>query len=112
LTVTSGIRCLADMARLRSSKTPDKTALLDGGPSVQSVAVIDAPDQKWGERVVASVVPHPNTRVHVSDLVSHCRDLTAGYKVPKAIHLMDALPQTASGKVQKAALRKHLEGMS
>jgi fatty-acyl-CoA synthase len=50
--------------------------------------------------------------VHVSDLVSHCRDLIAGYKVPKAIHLMDALPQTASGKVQKAALRKHLEGMS
>src|SRR5277367_5971120 len=100
------------MARLRSSKTPDKTTLLDGGPSVQSVAVIDAPDQKWGERVVAFVVPYPNTRVHVSDLVSHCRDLIAGYKVPKAIHLMDALPQTASGKVQKAALPKHLEGMS
>jgi acyl-CoA synthetase (AMP-forming)/AMP-acid ligase II len=97
------------MARLRSSKTPDKTALLDGG---SSVAVIGAPDQKWGERVVAFVVPYPNTRVHVSDLVSHCRDPIAGYKVATAIHLMDALPQTASGKVQKAALRKHLEGMS
>jgi acyl-CoA synthetase (AMP-forming)/AMP-acid ligase II len=81
-------------------------------PSVQSVAVIGAPDQKWGERVVAFVVPYPGTPVDVSDLVSHCRGLIAGYKVPKEIHLMGALPQTASGKVQKAALRKQLEGMS
>jgi acyl-CoA synthetase (AMP-forming)/AMP-acid ligase II len=81
-------------------------------PSVQSVAVVGAPDQKWGERVVAFVVPYPGTPVDVPDLVSHCRDLIAGYKVPKEIHLMEALPQTASGKVQKAALRKQLEGMS
>jgi acyl-CoA synthetase (AMP-forming)/AMP-acid ligase II len=81
-------------------------------PSVQSVAVVGAPDQKWGERVVAFVVPHPGTPIDVSDLASHCRGLIAGYKVPKEIHLMDALPQTASGKVQKAALRKQLEGMS
>jgi acyl-CoA synthetase (AMP-forming)/AMP-acid ligase II len=113
------------MAQLWSSKTPDKTALLDGGrgpdvrrralaahPSVQSVAVVGAPDQKWGQRVVAFVVPYPDTAVDPSDLVSHCRGLIAGYKVPKEIHLMGALPQTASGKVQKAALRKQLEGMS
>jgi fatty-acyl-CoA synthase len=42
--------------------------------------------------------------------VSHCRKLIAGYKVPKEIHLVDALPQTASGKVQKAALRQQLQG--
>jgi acyl-CoA synthetase (AMP-forming)/AMP-acid ligase II len=81
-------------------------------PSVQSVAVVGAPDQKWGERVVAFVVPYPGTPVAVSDLVSHCRGLIAGYKVPKEIYLMGTLPQTASGKVQKAALRKQLEGMS
>jgi acyl-CoA synthetase (AMP-forming)/AMP-acid ligase II len=81
-------------------------------PSVQSVAVVGAPDQKWGERAVAFVVPYPDTPVDVSDLVSHCRGLIAGYKVPKEIHLMDALPQTASGKVQKATLRKQLEGMT
>jgi acyl-CoA synthetase (AMP-forming)/AMP-acid ligase II len=79
-------------------------------PSVQSVAVIGAPDQKWGERVVAFVVPYPDTPVEVSELVSHCRGLIAGYKVPKEIHLVDALPQTASGKVQKAALRQQLQG--
>ena len=78
-------------------------------PSVQSVAVVGAPDPKWGERVVAFVVRYPDTPVDVSDLVSHCRDLIAGYKVPKEIHLMESLPQTASGKVQKAALRQQLQ---
>ena len=81
-------------------------------PSVQSVAVVGAPDEKWGERVVAFVVPYPDAPVDVSDLVSHCRDIIAGYKVPKEIHLTDALPQTASGKVQKAALRQQLRGES
>ena len=81
-------------------------------PSVQSVAVVGAPDEKWGERVVAFVVAYPDKPVDVSDLVIHCRGLIAGYKVPKEIHLMTDLPQTASGKVQKAALRKQLEGTS
>ena len=79
-------------------------------PSVQSVAVVGAPDPKWGERVVAFVVLYPDTPVEVADLVSHCRGLIAGYKVPKEIHLTDALPQTASGRVQKAALRQQLQG--
>jgi acyl-CoA synthetase (AMP-forming)/AMP-acid ligase II len=80
-------------------------------PSVQSVAVVGAPDEKWGERVVAFVVPYPDRPVGISDLVSHCRELIAGYKVPKEIHLTEALPQTASGKVQKAALRQQLRGI-
>jgi acyl-CoA synthetase (AMP-forming)/AMP-acid ligase II len=79
-------------------------------PSVQSAAVVGAPDEKWGERVVAFVVLCPDAAVEVSDLESHCRGLIAGYKVPKEIHLTAALPQTASGKVQKAALRQQLRG--
>jgi acyl-CoA synthetase (AMP-forming)/AMP-acid ligase II len=78
-------------------------------PSVQSAAVVGAPDQKWGERVVAFVVTYSGAPVEVSDLVSHCRGLIAGYKVPKEIHLTGALPQTASGKVQKAVLRQQLQ---
>ena len=58
-------------------------------PSVQLVAVVGAPDQKWGERVVAFVVAYPDAPVEVSDLASHCRGLIAGYKVPKEIHLVD-----------------------
>ena len=83
---------------------------LTSHPSVESVAVVGAPDEKWGERVVAFVVTYPDTPVDISDLVSACRGLIAGYKVPKEIHLMDALPHTARGKVQKAALRQQLRG--
>ena len=79
-------------------------------PSVRSVAVVGAPDEKWGERVVAFVVRYPDAPGDVSELVSHCRGLIAGYKVPKEIHLIDSLPQTASGKVQKATLRQQLRG--
>ncbi|WP_267307488.1 AMP-binding enzyme [Mycobacterium barrassiae] len=79
-------------------------------PSVQLVAVVGAPDEKWGERVVAFVVTYPDKSADVSDLVSHCRELIAGYKVPKEIHLVKSLPQTASGKVQKANLRQQLQG--
>jgi acyl-CoA synthetase (AMP-forming)/AMP-acid ligase II len=68
---------------------------------VESAAVVGAPDEKWGERVVAFVVTYLDKSVDVSDLVLHCRGLIAGYKVPKEIHLMDTLPHTASGKVQK-----------
>jgi acyl-CoA synthetase (AMP-forming)/AMP-acid ligase II len=81
-------------------------------PSVQTVAVVGAPDAKWGERVVAFVVAYPDKPIEIADLVSHCRELIAGYKVPKEIHFKDSLPQTASGKVQKAALRQQLEAKS
>jgi acyl-CoA synthetase (AMP-forming)/AMP-acid ligase II len=77
-------------------------------PSVQTVAVVGAPDEKWGERVVAFIVAYPDKPVEIPDLVSHCRALIAGYKVPKEIHFRASLPQTASGKVQKAALRQQL----
>jgi acyl-CoA synthetase (AMP-forming)/AMP-acid ligase II len=79
-------------------------------PSVHAVAVVGAPDETWGERVVAFVVTYPGKPVAARDLVSHCRELIAGYKVPKEIHMVDTLPQTASGKVQKAILRQQFQG--
>lgn len=182
MTVTSGIRCLADIAWLRSSKTPEKTALLDGA-RVVSYAQLDQRSNRiantllgadirpgshigylgknpaaffevWvGANKAGCALAPLNWRSAAAEFVEVVDDakvplifagdefteiaervrgaaaltvevpvdkidqwssnaLIAGYKVPKAIQLMDALPQTASGKVQKAALRKHLEGMS
>ena len=81
---------------------------LGGHPAVASVAVVGAPDEKWGERVVAFVVQRPEVSATAADLVSHCRRQIAGYKVPKEIHFVPELPMTASGKVQKAGLRQQL----
>ena len=77
-------------------------------PEVVSVAVVGAPDGKWGEKVTAFVVPVPGSALTEDDLKAHCRSLIAGYKVPKAIHIEQSLPQTPSGKIQKAVLRRRL----
>jgi acyl-CoA synthetase (AMP-forming)/AMP-acid ligase II len=79
-------------------------------PTVATAAVIGTPDRKWGEKVTAFVVPVRGTSVNPEELKDHCRELLAGYKVPKEILLEDTLPMTANGKVQKQALRKRFWG--
>lgn len=74
-------------------------------PAVEQVAVIGLPDEKWGERVTAVVVPAKNQAVTAEELITHCRTLIAGYKVPKTVIFQAALPMTPSGKILKAALR-------
>ena len=77
-------------------------------PAVAAVAVVGAPDPRWGERIVAYVIPAVGTAVTAAELAEHCRSLIAGYKVPKQIHLVETLPMTASGKIRKSVLRERL----
>jgi acyl-CoA synthetase (AMP-forming)/AMP-acid ligase II len=74
-------------------------------PAVNMSAVIGVADDKWGERVVAAVVLLPDQQVSAADLIEHCRQHIAGYKVPKQIHFVSTLPVTPSGKVAKRVLR-------
>jgi len=71
---------------------------------VKEVAVIGIPDDKWGEMVTALVVP--DGEVSAEDLIAHCRHNLAGYKCPKRVEFVDALPRTATGKLQKFKLRQ------
>ena len=73
-------------------------------PGVGECAVVPLPDELLGEVVRACVVPapeHPPLAQLTRDIQRHCREHLALYKAPKQIDFFDALPRTASGKVQK-----------
>ncbi len=71
---------------------------------VDSVCVFGMPDETWGERVTACVVLKPGWVLTEEELRSWCRPLIAGYKIPKQIEFVEELPESALGKVDKAAL--------
>jgi O-succinylbenzoic acid--CoA ligase len=74
-------------------------------PSVAEVAVWKRPDDEWGERVVAWVVPaDPATPPALPALVETVRETLAPWAAPKELVLCDRLPRTPSGKVLRAAL--------
>ncbi|WP_164667812.1 long-chain-fatty-acid--CoA ligase [Virgibacillus doumboii] len=80
-------------------------------PDIMEAAVIAIPDEKWGEVPKAVVVLHPNTNVTGEDIIAYCRDNMAHFKAPKAVEFVEALPKTATGKMQKYRLREmHWEG--
>ena len=77
-------------------------------PDVALVALVGLPDERWGERVVAVVVAERDALLEEDAIKLHCRDLLAGYKVPKSIYVAPELPLTANGKVHKPTLRASL----
>ncbi len=75
-------------------------------PGIEGAAVVGVPDEEWGQRVVAAVVsPLPVDLERVEPLL---RSRLAGYKIPAAIERFDALPATASGKVQRRFVRQQM----
>jgi fatty-acyl-CoA synthase len=74
-------------------------------PAVKEVAVIGIPDEKWGELITALVVTD-GSDVTAEDVIAFCRQSLAGYKCPKRVDFVDALPRTATGKLQKFKLRE------
>jgi len=79
---------------------------LEAVPAVREVAVVAGPDEDFGESVVAYVALKPGRTATADALVAHCRDYIAGYKKPKHVFFVDALPRNVNGKVVKAELRE------
>ncbi|MCB5945655.1 AMP-binding protein [Acidocella sp. KAb 2-4] len=82
-------------------------AALRGHPAVLDCAVFGMPHQKWGEGVTAAVELRPGHTVTQEELIAFTRTCLAGYKIPRRIEFGVTLPRTASGKVQRAAIRKY-----
>ena len=76
-------------------------------PAVLACAVVAKPDAKWGETPLAFVELKPDANVTAAELVAHCKALLAGYKVPRDIRF-EAIPKTATGKIQKFELRSRI----
>lgn len=73
-------------------------------PEIEEAAVIGRPHPRWGEAVVAVVVPATED-LGEAQVRDFCRERLAGYKVPKSVEIVAELPRNAMGKVQKFRLR-------
>ena len=82
--------------------------VLASHPRVAEVAVVAAPDVKWGEVVCAFVVARAGSELDQDDLIEFARSRLAHFKSPRQVHLVDELPKTGTGKVQKFVLRQSL----
>ncbi|WP_207589117.1 AMP-binding protein [Halomontanus rarus] len=85
--------------------------VLEAQSGVRRAAVVGLPDEEWGERVAALVVPeNPSTSPSVESLIAHCRDDLAGFKCPKTVAVVDGtLPRTPSGTIDREAVRELIE---
>jgi fatty-acyl-CoA synthase len=79
---------------------------LMGKPGILNVAVVGVPDQLAGERIWAFVVPQADAQLKPADIQGYCRGELAPYKVPDQVRIVEELPMTSSGKVQKFLLRE------
>jgi acyl-CoA synthetase (AMP-forming)/AMP-acid ligase II len=80
-------------------------SLLLAHPHIAQVAVIGVPDERMGEVGMAFVVPATGSRPDPAEIIAWAREHMAGFKVPREVRVVDALPMNASNKVLKTELR-------
>ena len=79
-------------------------------PAVQMAAVVGRPSELHGEEVVAFVALRAGAELTPDELVAWARERIGGYKYPREVHLVDAVPLTPVGKIDRKALRARVTG--
>jgi long-chain acyl-CoA synthetase len=85
-------------------------AVLYQHPKVHECAVIGVPDDTYGEALFAAIVAAPGQTVTEDEIIAHCRGKIGGYKIPRRMAFLGALPKSAMGKILKTELRKTYAG--
>jgi acyl-CoA synthetase (AMP-forming)/AMP-acid ligase II len=85
-------------------------SVLTGHPDLAEVAVVGVPSARWGESPVAVVVARTGHQPDEAEVIAWCRERLAHFKCPVAVHVVEALPRNASGKLLKHALRSTYAG--
>jgi long-chain acyl-CoA synthetase len=80
-------------------------------PAVANVATVGLPHEYWTEAVTAFVVLKPEQSVSEGELLAFCKQHLAGFETPKVVRIVDALPMTATGKIQKHVLRHEYQDL-
>jgi fatty-acyl-CoA synthase len=75
-------------------------------PGVKDAQVIGVPSEKYGEEVMAWIIPHEGMTLEAEAIQTYCRSQIAGFKVPKWVKFVDSFPTTVTGKVQKFVMRR------
>ena len=79
-------------------------------PAIMAAAVVAKPDPKWGETPAAFVEIKPGVDVTPEEIIAHCKQHLAGFKVPRTV-IFSELPKTSTGKIQKFALRQQVKSV-
>ena len=79
-------------------------------PQIAEAAIIGVPDERWGETGVAFISLKSNESIEEKDIIQHCINNLAKFKVPSSVEFIEALPRNATGKVLKRNLREDLLG--
>lgn len=88
------------------TEVEDLIRTMDG---VADVAVVGLPHERWGQSVVAAVIPDPGVSLDPEAVIEHCRLGLATYKKPTSVRFLEDLPRTVSLKVRRSEVRKMLE---
>jgi fatty-acyl-CoA synthase len=79
-------------------------------PDIQEAAVFGLPDEKWGEKIHAAIVLHPHKKMDEGEVFKFARQTLPGFKCPKTVFFISALPRNPSGKVLKYKLKDEYRG--